>query len=111
MNFEVVVSARFKQEAKRLNKKYRSLNADIASLIDSLEADPTQGTSLGKGCYKVRLAIASKGRGKSGGGRVITYVHVTETTVYLLSMYDKLEKETVSDEEIKVFLQELNTEK
>ncbi|MDO4819359.1 MAG: hypothetical protein Q3994_03160 [Prevotella sp.] len=32
-----------------------------------------QGNNLGNGVYKVRIAIASKGGGKSGGGRIVTY--------------------------------------
>jgi len=44
--------------------------------VDSLEENPIQGEALGKDCYKIRMAITSKGRGKSGGSRVITRVKV-----------------------------------
>ncbi len=67
-------------------KKFASLARDIEKLIDSLKVEPKQGTSLGKGCYKIRMAITSKGRGKRGGARVITYVRVVEETVFLLSI-------------------------
>lgn len=59
------------------------------------------GTPLGNECYKIRLAIRSKGQGKSGGARVITHVWVSETTVFLLSIYDKSEAETISDKDLK----------
>ncbi|MFN8206267.1 MAG: type II toxin-antitoxin system RelE/ParE family toxin [Bacteroidales bacterium] len=82
-------------------KKYISLKSDIAILIESLEQDPTQGKSLGKDCYKIRVAIASKGKGKSGGARIITYVYITGSEVHLLTIYDKSEKEDISDKELK----------
>ena len=59
---------------------------------------------MGNHCYKTRMAIASKGKGKSGGARVITYWQISQTTIYLLSIYDKSDKETVSDREIKALL-------
>jgi hypothetical protein len=46
------------------------------------------------------MAISSKGKGKSGGARVITYVLVQDSTLLLLSMYDKSDKESISDNEI-----------
>ena len=66
MSFEVIVTSNFERETKPLAKKYRSLKADIMQLVTSLEEDPIQGTSLGKDCYKVRMAISSKGRGEAG---------------------------------------------
>ena len=70
-------------------KKYLSLKKDLMELLNSLTNNPEQGTALGNGFYKIRVAISSKGKGKSGGARVITYVKVTTTTVYLTSIYDK----------------------
>lgn len=90
----------FLKEIKHLSKKYPSIKRDIEILGESLENDPFQGTHLGKNCYKIRFAIASKGRGKSGGGRVITCVQIVGNLVYLLSIYDKSEQETVSDSQL-----------
>ncbi|WP_317171803.1 type II toxin-antitoxin system RelE/ParE family toxin [Spirosoma validum] len=73
---------------------------------DQLRSDPNQGVSLGKDCYKIRLAISSKGKGKRGGGRVITCVKVVQETVYLLAIYDKSERDTVSDTELDDMLSE-----
>jgi len=72
-----------------------------------LKEEPEQGTPLGNNCYKIRLAIASKGKGKSGGSRVITYVHVLQTTVYLLTIFDKSEKENIPDKELEGLLKEI----
>ena len=64
-------------------------------------SNPFIGTSLGKNFYKIRLSIRSKGKGKSGGARVITCVKILATTVYLASIYDKSEKENITDKELK----------
>ncbi len=76
MNFSIVISSSFEREVKGLKKKYPSLRIDLANLIALLKENPFTGTSLGKDCYKVRMAIASKSRGKRGGARVITCVKV-----------------------------------
>ena len=70
MEVEIRVGSEFLIQFKRLSKKYRSLKSDIKDLKDSLVINPYQGTSLGKGVRKVRMAIASKGKGKSGGARL-----------------------------------------
>ncbi|HMQ75713.1 MAG: hypothetical protein IPM49_18285 [Flavobacteriales bacterium] len=104
MSFEVIALRPFQRDLKRLLKKYPSLKKDVATLGAILERDPFIGKSLGKDCYKVRLSITSKGRGKSGGGRVITHVHVAGDTVHLLALYDKAERDTLSDKELEQLL-------
>jgi len=85
---------------RRLMKKYPSLKEEIRLLAEELEGNPTCGISLGHQCYKIRLAIASKGRGKSGGARVITYFVSDESTIFLLSIYDKSEQDVITDGEL-----------
>ncbi|MEN5132112.1 type II toxin-antitoxin system RelE/ParE family toxin [Elizabethkingia anophelis] len=70
-------------------------------LLEVLIKNPDQGTALGNNFYKIRLAISSKGKGKSGGARLITYVKVHESTIYLTSIYDKSEKDNITDNELK----------
>ncbi len=94
----VTLHRQFRRDFKELSKKYPSLVADVAKLVSSLELDPMQGESLGKNRYKIRLKITSKGKGKSGGGRVITCVEIQEDEVCLLMMYDKSEIENVNDD-------------
>ncbi|MBL0128645.1 MAG: type II toxin-antitoxin system RelE/ParE family toxin [Flavobacteriales bacterium] len=101
---EVVVSATFKRRYKQLAKRYRSLEQDVLDLITSLEEDPIQGTPLGKACYKIRLAIRSKSEGKSGGARVITYARLLKGKVYLLTIYDKSEKASLTQKELLALL-------
>jgi len=104
MNYKVELTGHFKKEAKRLIKKYRSLKAELAALFQELEKNPTIGIELTNDVYKIRLAIASKGKGKSGGARVITYVQFEDDTVLILSIYNKGEKDAISNKEIQQLL-------
>jgi len=109
MKFNVVHTDNFERELKRLAKKHRSIKEDLRSLITRLEEDPKQGRSIGRNCYKIRMAIASKGKGKSGGARIITHVYVVQKTIFLLSIYDESDQEGISDKELEMILRLLNT--
>jgi hypothetical protein len=100
MGYKVETITPFRKEAKKLIKKYPSLTNELAELGNQLSTDPSKGTALGNNCYKIRLAIASKGKGKSGGARVITHFYVSDEIVFLLSIYDKSDKESISDKEL-----------
>ncbi len=106
MDYSVVVSPTFKRKAKRLVKKYASLKTELLTLVGLLEKEPGRGTAIGNGCYKVRLAIRSKGGGKSGGARVITCVVHVQQEVRLLTIYDKSEQATITEREIQAILKE-----
>lgn len=108
MSFSVIPSDKFKKEAKRLSKKYPSLKEELAELNDTLGNKPETGTPLGNDTYKIRLAIKSKGKGKRGGGRVVTYVVKDNKEVYLLTIYDKSEFDNVDDKTLKNIIQSLN---
>ena len=105
MKFNVELTDHFKKESKRLLKKYPSLKNELAELFSILEKNPELGTSLGNNIYKIRLAISSKGKGKSGGARIITCVAISNDTVLLLSIYDKSDTENLSISEIQQILQ------
>lgn len=102
MNYKIEAAGDFSTNIKALAKKYPSLKHDLQVLRDSLIQNPTQGDKIYKNTYKVRLAITSKGKGKSGGARVITHIVATiqEGTIYLLAIYDKSQRQTISDDEI-----------
>ena len=90
----------FERRAKALAKKYKSFPQDYEAFLDELEKNPLVGDPLGHNTYKVRMAIASKGKGKSGGARVITYnlrQSVEDFQITLMSIYDKSEIDNVSD--------------
>jgi mRNA-degrading endonuclease RelE of RelBE toxin-antitoxin system len=100
MSFNVKTISVFDRQAKRLAKKYPSLKKELQSLVSELKEDPTKGIPIGHSCQKIRLAIASKGKGKSGSARVIVHVVFKEGTAFLLSIYDKSELENLTEGEI-----------
>ena len=107
MKYSVFTIPPFERQVKRLAKKFPSLNAEYLALIEDLEENPKKGTHLGNNCYKIRFAIASKGRGKSGGARVITYFYIEKDAVFLLAIYDKSENADISDKELRELLLEI----
>lgn len=95
---EVRFSNDFQRAFKRLKKRYRSLPEDFKQLLLSLAANPRQGAELYDGMRKVRINFTSKGRGKSGGGRVIIRLQVEDTRLSFLYIYDKSDMGNVSDD-------------
>jgi hypothetical protein len=103
MAIEIQTIARFDKEFKRLAKKYRSLPNELRALAETLMGTPKLGTNLGAGLFKIRLGSESKGSGKSGGFRVITYyIEQQQETeiVYLVTIYDKSEEENITRNEL-----------
>ena len=108
MNFKVIATGQFERKLKRLTKKYKSLPHDLVPIIDKLEQAPDLGTPIGKNCYKIRIAISSKNKGKSGGGRMITYVRIVKNIVFLMDIYDKSEQANISDKELQMLIEILS---
>lgn len=109
MSYELIPTSVFLKELKRLKKKYASLGSDLEILGEQLLSNPTMGVEVYKNCYKIRFAIKSKTRGKSGGERLITWVRLERERIYLLSIYDKSEKESITDQYIKALLESLDS--
>ena len=111
MTVTIRITRNFKIAAKPLLKKYPSLSKDLLTLENDLTANPKIGTPPGQNVYKIRLKISSKGKGKSGGARVISLVEAIlvsevnvkdeEVTVNLITIYDKADTETINDKELK----------
>ena len=110
MSYNILPTHRFEKELKRLVKKFPSLKIEFSKLIQSILLNPATGTFIGKDCYKIRLAIASKGKGKSGGARVITYLYIQTETAYLLTIYDKSEQEDLKANELSDMIESLELE-
>jgi len=104
MKYNVFSIPPFDKQLKRLAKKFPSLKAEFSRLLEELEDNPEMGIALVNQCYKIRLAIASKGKGKSGGARIITHLQVVDNSVFLLAIYDKSEQENITDKEINYLL-------
>ena len=118
MKIKVLASDDFRKKAKPLIKKYVSLKKELADLRNQLEINPELGISLGNGLYKIKVGVKSKGKGKSGGVRVITYlvskIQVIENeefkVIHLATIYDKSEYDTITDRGQKDLLDEIDEE-
>ncbi|MEM1328037.1 MAG: hypothetical protein AAGI23_18905 [Bacteroidota bacterium] len=113
MKVTIEVTSAFAKNFKKLSKKYRSLKQDIALLQESLLENPYTGTKISEEFYKIRLQIKSKGKGKSGGGRVISFVEEGEETtlVVLMKLYDKSDQSSVTVVELREILEEFNSKR
>jgi mRNA-degrading endonuclease RelE of RelBE toxin-antitoxin system len=100
MSYSVIPTPHFKKLFKKLVKKYPSLKGDLQELITILQEKPDFGTALGHGIYKIRMAITSKGRGKSGGARMITLLVTDDLEVYLVHIYDKGQLDNLTKDQI-----------
>jgi hypothetical protein len=110
MAHRIIYTPTFVKRAKQFKRKHPSLPEDLAQLEQSLLQNPKQGADLGSGLYKIRLAVKSKGKGKSGGYRIITYLvskNPSSTTINLIYIYDKSEEASISKQDI---LELLSTE-
>ena len=99
MRFEVTIE--FEKSLKRLSKKYKSLKDDYIQFLNELEENPYIGDEIIENCRKARITIKSKGKGKSGGARVIFYYEIVNDEIILLYIYDKNEMENVNDDFIR----------
>lgn len=112
MKVSFILSDEFIRQFKRLAKKYSSLLNDYDIFKEELRKNPFQGNDMGNGVRKVRMSITSKGKGKSGGARVIT-LNVTQLEddtieITLLTIYDKSEISNVTDKYIKWLISLIN---
>ena len=110
MSYKIISIPSFDKDLKSLSKKHKSISKDYDELLDNLEVNPKMGVEILENCFKIRMAISSKGKGKIGGARVITYVYVKDETVYLLSIYDKSDDENISDKEIRDLIKSIDFE-
>ena len=110
MSYKIKTIPSFDKDVKKLSKKYKSFKTDLFKLRQLLSENPKSGIPIGNSCYKIRITIASKNKGKSGGDRVITHVislNEADGIIFLLAVYDKSEQENISDNEINELLQEI----
>ena len=108
MSCKIHFTKPFQRESKKLSKRYASFKDDLRNLVDSLTCNPLQGTDLGGGTRKIRMAIKSKNRGKSGGARIISHIvaQAQDGDLFLLYIYDKEDQSNVSDNAIKSILKD-----
>ena len=110
MSFEIQTTSYFDNEAKRLAKRHCSFIDDLQDFQEELLKNPYQGTELSPGIRKIRLTINSKGRGKSGGARVITFTYLVDEkdgVVILLLLYDKADASSIKMNVVREIIKDL----
>lgn len=98
MAININFSDSFESRVKKFVKKFPSLAQELIDFVEELEDTPFMGESLGAGLYKIRLASKSKGKGKSGGFRIINYIisqNKEDIDITVLTIYDKSEDSTM----------------
>ena len=111
MNWTINTVPDFDREVKRLAKKYKSLRNDLLQFQEELKKNPFTGVEILPGVRKIRLAITSKGKGKSGGARIIYFIAVSDTEngdIILLYLYDKSESPNIQTDYLKKLLNDLD---
>ena len=104
MSFSVIPLESFKSDVKTLLKKYKNIKNDLRKLTTELENNPKAGIALQNNCFKLRVANSSIPTGKSGGFRTIYYFVNEHDNVYLIAMYSKTQKSTITDNELLALL-------
>jgi mRNA-degrading endonuclease RelE of RelBE toxin-antitoxin system len=121
MNCKIIAIDDFNRDAKRLAKKYASLKGELKELEAQLLANPRMGILIRENTYKIRFAVKSKGRGKSGGLRIITHlieleIEISESemeqdiTIILVAIYDKSEVQNIDDAYLRSVIEDIEAE-
>jgi len=105
VNFETVT--RFDKEVKKLSKKYNLIKEDLKDFILNFDDIHQEAITIKSNLYKVRLSNSNKNKGKSAGYRVYYYVKINET-VYLLTIYDKSQIESINENTLTQYIEELS---
>jgi len=86
----------FDKQFKKLSKKYNLIKDDVEELVNNFDDLHLQATPIKTNLYKIRLANSNKNKGKRAGYRIYYYIKI-ETTVYLLTIYDKSEIQMIDE--------------
>lgn len=103
-DFIIRTTDSFNKSINKLVRKYPSISTDLLQLKTQLLSNPSDGISLGKNCYKIRMSIASKKRGKAGGARVITYLKIEAKQITLLYIFDKADKASITEKKLQALI-------
>ena len=105
--FDVYEGEHFTKELKRLSKKYKNIKKDCKAFVDSIEDTSSLGVDMGGGLYKARIANSDKNKGKSAGYRLISYIKVIESEIWLVHIYDKSELENITENKLDEIVKKL----
>jgi mRNA-degrading endonuclease RelE of RelBE toxin-antitoxin system len=103
-------SNEFEEELYKLSKRFRKIRSDIQPVLEQLQqgnvvGDRMAGVGEEYAIYKVRVRNSNIQKGKSAGYRLIYQVE-SPTSILLLTIYVKSDKEDISVNEIREILDE-----
>jgi mRNA-degrading endonuclease RelE of RelBE toxin-antitoxin system len=110
MTYKVQLTASFKRSVKKLKRRYPHIKDDLQEGVELLLRTPQLGVIIPRssGIRKVRLSNRDAKRGKSGGYRLLYYLEDHESqTLYLLFVYSKSDRASVTQRELKQLLDEM----
>lgn len=114
MPFEIIEHPKFSKLIKKIFKKHKSIYDDLATAKDILSKEPDIMADYIPGfkgkVAKFRMRISGSGIGKSGGCRIIFHKDQPSKTIRLLFIYEKSEREDISQQEIERILEEIESE-
>lgn len=91
----VIETEEYLKDAKQVGLS----NVELINIVDFIADNPTAGNEI-KGTGGARkLRFAAKGKGRSGGVRVITFYSGIDIPVFLLNVFAKNEKIDLSQRE------------
>jgi mRNA-degrading endonuclease RelE of RelBE toxin-antitoxin system len=105
---EIRLTPNFRQQVRKLEKKYRQLRSDLQPILEQIQSGDIVGDRLqgvGTEVFKVRVRNSDAKRGKSGGYRLIYWLRLPEYIV-LLDIYSKSEQDDIEVETIKSIIAE-----
>ncbi len=109
MKLEVVEKSLYKKVLKKLAKRYRNIEKDVDDFLNAITTKEDLGIELKSNIFKARIRNSDKHKGKSAGYRLISYLAVIDSKLYLLYIYDKSQIENLSEKEIdSIILQQLS---
>lgn len=104
MKFETV--SLFDKQFKKLSKKYNFIKDDVKDFISNFNNVHQEAISIKGNLYKIRLSNSNKNKGKSAGYRIYYYVKINDT-VYLLTIYDKSQIESINENSLTQYVNEI----
>ncbi len=109
-SFTYGITSNFKKEYKKLQKKYKGINADFKELVGEIKTNPHLGTDLGSDLRKVRMKITAKNKGKSSGARVVyeDIIINRDRDILFVTIYDKSDVSNISVNELKSIIRKHN---
>lgn len=96
--WQTILVPHFLKQLKRHLKKHRDLKEALFSHLEHF--NKVQAVSLGHRIYKMRLALKSLTRGKSGSFRLVVLLVEVDNIIVPVAIYFKGEQTDISQREI-----------